>query len=73
MTKIKMTKRGESLIKELTELRRIFNEVSEAERSMSAKSFDDVQDIFIKSMRDLENEIVEEMYDANNFESGWKI
>ena len=71
MTTINMTKRGKSLIKELTELRRIFNEMSKAEHSISPKSFSDVQDDFIKSMRSLESEIVEEIYNGNDFESGW--
>lgn len=68
-----MTERGMSLIKEVRELRRIFNEMSKAEHSISGKSFSDVQDDFIKSMRSLDGEIVEEIFygNAKDFESGW--
>ena len=65
---LKLTENGQSSLEELTEMRRVFSVVSKYEFLMGDKHYSAVQDAFSEMMRQCENDLVEEIYDANYLE-----
>ena len=68
---LKLTENGQSSLNELTEMRRVFSVVSKYEFLMGDKHYSAVQAAFIEMMRQCENDLVEEIFDANDLEAGW--
>lgn len=68
---LKLTENGQSSLEELTEMRRVFSVVSKYEFLMGDKHYSAVQAAFIEMMRQCENDLVEEIFDANDLEAGW--
>lgn len=69
---LKLTENGQSSLNELTEMRRVFSVVSKYEFLMGDKHYSAVQAAFIEMMRQCENDLVEEIFDANDLEAGWR-
>lgn len=67
---LKLTENGQSSLDDLTEMRRVFNAVSKYEFLMGEKHYSAVQAAFLKMMRQCENDLVEEIYNANDLERG---
>lgn len=67
---LKLTEEGQSSLDDLTEIRRVFQEVSRYEFLMGEKHYSAVQAAFLKMMRQCENDLVEEIYNANDLERG---
>jgi len=65
---LKLTENGQSSLNELTEMRRVFSVVSKYEFLMGDKHYSAVQAAFIEMMRQCENDLVEEIFDANDLE-----
>ena len=58
MKTIKITVHGENLLQKLSDMRKKFKETEHVE----------VQEAYLQAMFSLETEIIEEIYDANNFD-----
>lgn len=69
---LKLTEEGQSSLDDLTEIRRVFQEVSRYEFLMGDKHYNAVQDAFFAAMRNFESELIEEIYNANDLERGWR-
>ena len=65
---LKLTEEGQSSLDDLTEIRRVFQEVSRYEFLMGEKHYSAVQDAFFAAMRNFESELIEEIYNANDLE-----
>jgi transcriptional regulator with XRE-family HTH domain len=62
---LKLTEKGQSSLEDLTEIRRVFQEVSRYEFLMGDEHYNAVQDAFFAAMRNFESELIEGIYDAN--------
>ena len=62
---LKLTEKGQSSLDDLTEIRRVYREVSRYEFLMGDKHYSAVQDAFFAAMRNFESELIEAIYDAN--------
>ena len=69
---LKLTEEGQSSLDDLTEIRRVFQEVSRYEFLMGEKHYSAVQDAFFAAMRNFESQLIEEIYNANDLERGWR-
>lgn len=69
---LKLTEKGQSSLNDLTEIRRVFQEVSRYEFLMGDEHYNAVQDAFFAAMRNFESELIEGIYDANDLETGWR-
>ena len=69
---LKLTEEGQSSLDDLTEIRRVFQEVSRYEFLMGDKHYNAVQDAFFAAMRNFESQLIEEIYNANDLERGWR-
>jgi len=64
---LKLTEKGQSSLEDLTEIRRVFQEVSRYEFLMGDEHYNAVQDAFFAAKRNFESELIEGIYDANIF------
>lgn len=69
---LKLTEKGQSSLDDLTEIRRVYREVSRYEFLMGDEHYNAVQDAFFAAMRNFESELIEGIYDANDLERGWR-
>lgn len=67
---LKLTEEGQSSLDDLTEIRRVYREVSRYEFLMGDEHYNAVQDAFFAAMRNFESELIEGIYDANDLERG---
>tara|TARA_R100000654_G_scaffold37971_1_gene63580 strand:- start:110 stop:418 length:309 start_codon:yes stop_codon:yes gene_type:complete len=68
-TKVNITETGMKLIQELTELRKAFYAIGQHEHKMPKEAYDGMVNGFHTVFRGLESEIIEEIFNANSWES----
>lgn len=67
---VKVTENGVESLQQLTEIRRVFEDVSQFEALFGKERYDMIQEAFIKIMVPYETEVIEGIYDAIDLEVG---
>ena len=67
---VDITEIGEDSFSQLTEISRVFNDVSQFEALFGKERYDMIQEAFIKIMVPYETEVIEGIYDAIDLEVG---
>tara|TARA_R100001443_G_scaffold68655_2_gene77338 strand:- start:2328 stop:2606 length:279 start_codon:yes stop_codon:yes gene_type:complete len=67
---VKITEIGADSFSQLTEIRRVFNDVAQFEALFGKERYDMIQEAFIKIMVPFETEVIEGIYDAIDIEVG---
>lgn len=67
---VKVTENGVESLQQLTEIRRVFEDVSQFEALFGKERYGMIQEAFIKIMVPYETEVIEGIYDAIDLEVG---